>query len=74
MNTHSTDPAFPLMEKFNCEGLSKRELFAAFALVGHIAADRMYSVANKTIPDSHQAAARSAVQYADALIAALNEE
>lgn len=61
MYTNPIDTAFPVMEKFNFEGLSKREYFAAIALQGLLT--------RESVPD----AVKYAVKAADLLIAKLNE-
>jgi hypothetical protein len=68
--TNGNDPANPHEDQDSCgnpirrnAGLTKREVFAAMALNG-VASDRDTSI---------ESAARAAVEYADALIAALNK-
>lgn len=75
--THAYHNAFPGIEYYDERpiashpGLTKRELFAAMAMQGILAADLNWSdVPPKTIP---QELSNLAVRYADALIAALNE-
>jgi len=74
--TNGNDPAFGTSEivEFNSgpalakmAGLTKRELFSAMAMQG-FAADSKYC------PPTIEAMARNCCQWADALIAALNEE
>lgn len=66
-NARRLDPAFPLLVpgEFYAHGLSKRELFAAMAMQGLLAADMgLRAIEN----------ARLAIQNTDALIAALKGE
>ena len=76
--TNGNDQAFPLSGKNSDAeaGLSKREHFAALALQGLLAtpedpSDQYDGV--KTFADLRKHFARKAVEYADDLIAALNE-
>ena len=69
--TNSNHSAFPATEYYDerpiggSSGLTKRELFAAMALQGFIAANGQHQVRD---------AATAAVEYADALIKALSKE
>ena len=67
--TNPEENAFPLYVDCNQDwenGLSKREYIAAMALQGMLASDTDFTLGS-------EAAARDAVEYADALIKALNE-
>ena len=57
------------------DGLTKRELFAALALAGHLAGDGALCAGGNEVCglDTPETAARKAIQYADELIKQLRE-
>jgi hypothetical protein len=66
--SEADEPAFPIANSQN-DGLTKREFFAAMAMQG-IARDLLDDVTNWRI----EKMAKCAVEYADALIAALERK
>jgi hypothetical protein len=67
VKTHCTKPAFPTPDE-EFDGLSKREYFAAKAMQGMLAAG--YHTNSQTVLQN----AQDCVEYADALIEALEKE
>lgn len=65
--THADSAAFPGAEEWAAGGLTKREHFAALALQG-----LLVCWVGESINPKPEKAGRLAVEYADALIAALN--
>jgi hypothetical protein len=66
MKTNPDDTAYPILDRVNCPGLTKREYFAAMAMQG--------LVANPDRDASVEQDSTLSVKQADALIAALNKE
>jgi len=68
--TKPNSTAYPRSGEHTDWGLTKREYFAAMAMQGLLANG---SDVDLTLPDSTIGISRDAVEYADALIAALNK-
>lgn len=74
------DPAFPISNKEELAGLTKRELLAAMAMQGILTGNKLcYSYERSPAKNGHdlfivQPIAMAAVEYADALIKELSKE